>query len=187
MDPDLEEPNVQPGSKQDLFMTPDLPPEIELPKPKRSKKFFIIIGVVGIIVVAIVTVALVSKKSTDVQETAQSTQVEVGQKEAAEFLKYIANKDTKSALLMYDEANRPEEKSFHDDIIVGYGKKVDFNSCAFQQDLGNVNNKSQTVFIFRCPLYKDPANKYIDFYLGFIKTSGGTVKLETFMVKEIKQ
>jgi hypothetical protein len=157
-------------------------PGPELAKSKRSKKPFILLAVAVVVLGSFTAAALlVGKKSTNVQ------QVATGRNEGTQFLNYIANNDTSGALQMYSEADRPDQESFNKNIIDGYGKRVDFKSCTFQENLGNVNNGGQNILVFRCPKNDNPAEHYIDFYLGFSQASDGTFKLRTFMVKEIKQ
>lgn len=156
-------------------------PGPELSKPKRTKKPFIVLAVAVVVLGALtVTALLVGKKSTNVQQTA------VGQNEAKQFFDYLANNNIAAALALYNDDDRPPEADFKKDNDTS-SKKVNFQACVFQQNLGIVNNSDQSVVVFRCPMFDKPTEHYIDFYLGFIQTSDGSVKLKLFMIKDIKQ
>ncbi len=133
-------------------------PGPELGTPKRSKKPFLLLGAV-VLVLGVVTVVglVVGRKATNVKQQVLST----GQQESAQFLEQLADGKTEESYNMYEQNNRPD-KEYYTIFATQYPKRINMKTCTLRSDVSQVNADT-SVFIYRCNYFSKPATSYIDF------------------------
>ncbi len=183
MDPDLQQPGKPPVSKQDLFMSPSLPPQIEPNKPKSKKKLvFIVAGVVALLlIVTVIAVVSSPKKKPTTTNTAQST----GEKSFAStdmqkiVQQYLSDMNTGKYTDAYKliSISNVTQDQFVKSYAPIFASSYDISKCTIQTD----NQISHSSVVVNCP-HKSGGSTVLEF--KFDKVQNSLVIVEVKSLRE---
>ena len=190
MSADVQQPGNSPLPKQDLFMSPSIPPEIQSEKPKSKKKLLLIVGgITTLLLIGAVGFAVVFKDSPTQTQTQQVVRVEVSNPDptAKQFIGEITANDSTGAYSMFSEAKRKEinQQAFNQLFIDNIDKTIKPDQCKQykQSETVNLNTKQFLKITLTCPLKNFDGETDVVFYLS----TSQPVVIEGITIEEQQQ
>lgn len=156
-------------SKPDYSFIMDQPgPNLEA--PKRSKKPLIFIGGMITIFVVLIGIALISKKSTNVQQSV------AGLNETKTLFGYMASNNVDGAYNSFQPQASLDKTWFTDNFFTPYNQRFDMQSCTNQPKSYQLSD-TDAKLVFLCP-FKDDKSKTVTLSIIVDRQSEKIKKLE---------